>query len=726
MYCYRCHAKTYDGQKYCIKCGAPLNEDSSESCCGQPEIQDSYDSFTYSDMESRSTYGYQGQDTRMVYIGIGVIVLVVIVLIVVGIVILGSNPFPTDHVSTGDARNESAEQMLDLPDNSPSSPKKPQAEIIEEPGNSPIAVAKRAVAQEYYKYLDRMDKVSFMKTATSNDINIDMLNRQPDDYVGKEVYFGGTVIQVIYDDSDMSEVQMRVRIDGGYTVNDVFYTYYYLQDDEDRILEEDYVKIYGISEGLITYESVRGNSITVPLIQTVYLSSSESEEPQKTPALQTATRRTAGEFIADSGKTISFPYLKNGQSFILSDATDYGDCIIVYYAPEGNGSENTSLPRYRIATFDDGSIVVFEPQGREFADIYSIDEGTYTLYKPGKAKNQSSNTSSNTAPTTPAKKSSSGNSTVIYTGYVTYTSGGLNIRNGPGVNYQKVGKLSSGDQVSIFEITQSESGSWGRIQQGWISMDYIQTTAPSSSIPFHENTPSEISLPEQQNHYLTSDKQYLDGDIRNTISQFLVSSEISYKQKCYTDSVDYANALNNASFCKGTQQVFQGKVVSCGDSSFLLETDQGNVLVSFPDGYNPGIMINQYVTSYGTLNGTSTYTSNGSGLPIEKRAPFLCAQYVDGKHNESDFYASKTTIGSEILELDGSTYYDNELPSSLSQQNYVIESAQKKRTMYGEEYLEMAWKTVFKDGSTRSYQVKYRYITQRLEFVELQKYYLKQ
>lgn len=209
MYCYRCHAKTYDGQKYCIKCGAPLNEDSSESCYGQPEIQDSYDSFTYSGTERRGTYSYQGQDSLMVYIGIGVIVLVIIVFIVVGIVILGSNSFPTDQVSTGDVRNESAEKMLDLPDNSPSSPKKPQVEITEEPGDSHIAVAKRTAALEYDKYLDRMDKASFMKTAISNGIHMDMLNRQPDDYVGKEVYFGGTVIQVIYDDSDMSEVQMQ-------------------------------------------------------------------------------------------------------------------------------------------------------------------------------------------------------------------------------------------------------------------------------------------------------------------------------------------------------------------------------------------------------------------------------------------------------------------------------------------------------------------------------------
>lgn len=53
------------------------------------------------------------------------------------------------------------------------------------------------------------------------------------------------------------------------------------------------------------------------------------------------------------------------------------------------------------------------------------------------------------------------------------TGDNLNIRSGPGTNYNAVGSLNSGDAVTIYyEVTVGDT-TWGNIPEGWISMDYV-------------------------------------------------------------------------------------------------------------------------------------------------------------------------------------------------------------------------------------------------------------
>lgn len=59
------------------------------------------------------------------------------------------------------------------------------------------------------------------------------------------------------------------------------------------------------------------------------------------------------------------------------------------------------------------------------------------------------------------------------------SSGGLKIRSGPGTSYQEVGRLAPNEQVVISEQIYNESYMWGRIDRGWVCMDYIVIgTAP--------------------------------------------------------------------------------------------------------------------------------------------------------------------------------------------------------------------------------------------------------
>lgn len=58
-------------------------------------------------------------------------------------------------------------------------------------------------------------------------------------------------------------------------------------------------------------------------------------------------------------------------------------------------------------------------------------------------------------------------------GVVTGT--GLRIRSGAGTNNRIVGSLTIGDKVTILETTTVSGTKWGRIEKGWICMDYVKT-----------------------------------------------------------------------------------------------------------------------------------------------------------------------------------------------------------------------------------------------------------
>ena len=58
-------------------------------------------------------------------------------------------------------------------------------------------------------------------------------------------------------------------------------------------------------------------------------------------------------------------------------------------------------------------------------------------------------------------------------GYVTGDQ--LNIRSGPGTGYGTVGSYNAGDRVTILEQFTYNGTAWGCTNQGWISMDYVNT-----------------------------------------------------------------------------------------------------------------------------------------------------------------------------------------------------------------------------------------------------------
>lgn len=54
------------------------------------------------------------------------------------------------------------------------------------------------------------------------------------------------------------------------------------------------------------------------------------------------------------------------------------------------------------------------------------------------------------------------------------SSGGVNIRSGPGASYDKLGRLAAGETVTVTKVQSSGSSQWGKIDRGWICMDYVE------------------------------------------------------------------------------------------------------------------------------------------------------------------------------------------------------------------------------------------------------------
>lgn len=119
-------------------------------------------------------------------------------------------------------------------------------------------VAKKKQAEEDEQARIEAEEAKGYDTGTT----FDQLARTPDDYTYTKVKFSGKVVQVMEGDGT---TQIR------FAVNDNYDTIIYAEissdlTDNNRVLEDDYVTLSGISMGLLTYDSTMGGEITIPSI----------------------------------------------------------------------------------------------------------------------------------------------------------------------------------------------------------------------------------------------------------------------------------------------------------------------------------------------------------------------------------------------------------------------------------------------------------------------------
>ncbi len=101
--------------------------------------------------------------------------------------------------------------------------------------------------------------VEFDPADYQTGLTFEDLARSPEEHKFKAVMFEGTVVQVMQGDG---YTQYRLA------VNDDYDQMVYIEIDntqlETRILEDDYIRVYGTYFGELTYESTLGGNITIP------------------------------------------------------------------------------------------------------------------------------------------------------------------------------------------------------------------------------------------------------------------------------------------------------------------------------------------------------------------------------------------------------------------------------------------------------------------------------
>lgn len=99
------------------------------------------------------------------------------------------------------------------------------------------------------------------KASYSADYSYEQLARNPDSYKGDLVKFSGKVLQA-ETSSDVSYLRLAINSD----YNTVLFVTYGSDVVNYRLLEDDYVTIYGESLGVYSYEAVSGATITIPWV----------------------------------------------------------------------------------------------------------------------------------------------------------------------------------------------------------------------------------------------------------------------------------------------------------------------------------------------------------------------------------------------------------------------------------------------------------------------------
>lgn len=122
---------------------------------------------------------------------------------------------------------------------------------------------------------EQQEKQEFIEGCST--IDFDTLSRNPDKYKGNNYEFTGQVVQVSESWGDTVNLRINVTkvtyqyIDDEYW-EDTIYATVEIPEGEDRILEDDIITIWGTCDGLYSYTSVLGSSVSLPKIDVKYYS----------------------------------------------------------------------------------------------------------------------------------------------------------------------------------------------------------------------------------------------------------------------------------------------------------------------------------------------------------------------------------------------------------------------------------------------------------------------
>lgn len=123
---------------------------------------------------------------------------------------------------------------------------------------------------ESEKFSLSAEELKTLYKSKCKSISYKELERKPGEYKGQYVKFTGYVVQVCSEaKSSLHYSTYRVATSGKY--NNVVYIYVDNYGSDTRILEDDKITFYGVYDGLFTYETVLGASMSIPSIRVEYI-----------------------------------------------------------------------------------------------------------------------------------------------------------------------------------------------------------------------------------------------------------------------------------------------------------------------------------------------------------------------------------------------------------------------------------------------------------------------
>lgn len=125
-----------------------------------------------------------------------------------------------------------------------------------------IEAEEKRIAEEKAAEEKRQAEEKAEKEKYNTGITYNQLNRNPDDYVGEYVEFSGKVIQV--SEGFFTDV-WRLNVNGNYNQT-LYLTVPSSLTANDRVVENDWVTIYGVSKGIETYTTIFGASVSIPSV----------------------------------------------------------------------------------------------------------------------------------------------------------------------------------------------------------------------------------------------------------------------------------------------------------------------------------------------------------------------------------------------------------------------------------------------------------------------------
>ena len=227
---------------------------------------------------------------------------------------------------------------------------------------------------EYYQYVPTEEELLAQELEYKEqckEYSYEALARDPEGTKGTYGKYPGEVVQVLQETNyGTVDYTLRVSITKqtyGYT--DTILVSYSAKTSAPRILEDDIVTFWGENAGSYTYETVRGNDLTVPLVHAKYLEIQSLQEQQaeaaeaETTAVETPVEspETTGETETSDGTYRLGETAYSEKKNCNITMTDFGQTGEYIYA------------EFEIKNLNDSGELVSYLNFESFIDDYAVD-----------------------------------------------------------------------------------------------------------------------------------------------------------------------------------------------------------------------------------------------------------------------------------------------------------------------------------------------------------------